>query len=151
MKKLPISVLIHTRLKLDEVISKLDPYLKRLPPDVEQTLNPTGEVSLDFCKKAHELAADHYDLLPVFLKEPGSGEEFLIIQELDNLEKRIELLLKSVKYIKLAMGSNAMEYALIFFDTVKNAARRDIPGIRVIYDELKTQIPSKKSRRKKAS
>jgi hypothetical protein len=44
----------------------------------------------------------------------------------------------------MVAGSEAYQFALIFYNSVKMAARQDIPGAKAIYGELKKRFPGPK-------
>jgi hypothetical protein len=47
---------------------------------------------------------------------------------------------------KMIAGSEAYQATLVFYKSVKVAAAQDIPGAKVVYDELKTRFPGSKRR-----
>jgi GrpB-like predicted nucleotidyltransferase (UPF0157 family) len=46
----------------------------------------------------------------------------------------------------MVAGSEAYQFALIFYNSVKMAARQDIPGAKAIYEDLKKRFPGHKHR-----
>jgi hypothetical protein len=46
----------------------------------------------------------------------------------------------------MVAGSEAYQSSLIFYNSVKMAARQDIPGAKAIYEELKKRFPGPKHR-----
>jgi hypothetical protein len=45
---------------------------------------------------------------------------------------------------KKVAESEAYQAALVFYNSVKMAARRDIPGAKAVYEELKKRFPGPK-------
>jgi hypothetical protein len=45
---------------------------------------------------------------------------------------------------ELVAGSEAYQAALVFYHSAKTAATQDVPGGKVVYDELKTRFPGGK-------
>lgn len=46
----------------------------------------------------------------------------------------------------MVAGSEARQFSLIFYNSVKMAARQDIPGAKAIYEDLKKRFPGHKHR-----
>ena len=81
-------------------------------------------------------------MLPGFTEMAILGEEFLIARELWNFAAKLRQMKDAIRDTELAAGNYALEAAFAFYDTVKIAARHDIPGTRVIFEELKPRRPS---------
>lgn len=144
IKKIPVEVLINAQKRLDEVINIVEPYVVALTPSERQTLVKIGAESIKFLELAHTFAVEYPGLFPIFRKAAVFKEEFFTVRELWTFGNKLEQLKSNVSDTEMAAGSHALETALDFSHTVKIAARHDIPGARVIYEELKPRFPSKR-------
>jgi len=147
IKEIPSAVFSGVFARLEEVTAMLEPYLIHQAEGQPGEL--IGEDSMEFLEKVHELAVEHTKLFPGMIVKPLDGAEFSEIRDLKNLETRLDLLSTSVRDTELIIGGNVLENAMVFYNTVKIAAKRDVPGISVIYEELKPRFPCKKQKRKK--
>ena len=138
----------HT--KLDELMNLLQPYLVVLTPPERLALFKMGEECFDFIKQSHELAVDYPELFPEFKKAAIFSEAFFIVHELWILIKKINHLRDIINDTEMLAGSYAFEVAMAFYNTIKIAARHDIPGAKVIYEDLKPKFPVKKRKKAKA-
>ena len=144
INKIPPEVLYNARMKLDETMTLLEPYLVRLAPSERRTLVKMEAKSLKFLEFTHELAVEYPDLFPTFAREDVFREEFVTVRELWALGAKLELLSNRVCDAEMAAGTHTLETAEAFFQTVKIAARHDIPGARAIYEDLKLRFPSRR-------
>ena len=147
---MPQDVLNGVRSKLEEIKMALEPYLNKLSPDERRDLETKEADSLEFMALAHELAVEYSELLPGLIGEPLYRKEFSVIYNLNYIKNRLNYLIGEIEDTELTIGNNVLDTARVFYNTVRIAARRDEPGVRVIYDEFRARIPSRKYRRKKA-
>ena len=143
-KRIPLARLRDARLKLDEAAEILEPCLEAVSPPEQQTLVRMGAKSVKFLEVSHELAIKNPELFPSFVKTAFFEEDFFIVRELWTFTNKLNQMRESIRDMEMTAGNNALEAALAFYQTVKFAARRDIPGARVIYEELKPRRPSKR-------
>lgn len=137
IKKIPLVILQNAQQKLDEVMDMLGPCLVTLSQPERQALVKIGEESFNFIAKSYELAIEYPELFPSFVKAGIFGEDFSTVQALKSLTARLNKLKDGISDTEMVTGNHALEAALAFYQTLKIAARRDIPGTRVIYEEIK--------------
>ena len=147
IKKIPEDVLQRIQSKLDEMIGLLKPYLVILTAEERQALAKIEKETFRFLEMSHGLAVDYPDLFPSFMKAAVFGENFSTVHELSGFIGKLNNFRDGMIDTEMLAGNYAMEFALAFYHTVKIAARRDIPGARVIFEELKLKFPSKKHRK----
>jgi len=142
-EKVPAKVLHDAQLLLDEVIGMLEPYFVILTREERQALLRKGAGSFKFLEMSHEFAVDYPELFPAFTEAAIFEEEFSIVRELWFFGNKLNQLKDSMSDMEMRASSHVLETAMAFYHTVKIAARHDIPGARVIYDELKLKFPCK--------
>ena len=151
IKKIPEDVLQKIQLKLDEMINLLQPYLVVLTAQERQALAKMEEETLKFLEISHGFAVEYPDLFPSFMNTAVFKEKFSAVHALSCFAGRLNNFRDHICDTEMLAGSHAMEVAMTFYQTVKMAARRDIPGARVIFEELKPRLPSRKLRTRKAA
>ena len=150
-RKIPPEVLLAAGEKFDELAKTLNPHLSELTPPERLSLKKTGPALIEFLKLSHAFSVECPELFPMFIKTETFRDEYFATSKLWVLLNKINLLGESVSDTVMLSGSRTLEVALAFYLTVKVAARRDIPGARVIFDELKSAYPSGTKSRKKSA
>ena len=146
LQKIPEALMLKVRLKLDELIRMINPYFIALSEAERRSLAVIGDEPFKFIEMCHNMSIEYTELFPSFLNTAILKEEFFTAHELWQFAKRIDQLKNDIIDIEMLAGNNALEIALAFYHTVKIAARHDIPGARIIYNELKSSFPPKKHR-----
>ena len=141
INRIPLSVLRDAQIKLDEVMDMLGPYLIALDPPERQALVRMEAGSCEFLEMSYALAVENPELFPGFAEAAIFEENFSIVQELWTFGAKINQLNDNIRDTEMAAGNYALEAALCFYNMIKIAARHDIPGARVIYEELKPRRP----------
>ena len=122
----------------------LGPYLIVLSPSEKQTLSTIGEGSLKFIEMSYKIAVDNPRLLPSFMETSVFGEKFSVVRELLKFAAKLNQLKENIRDTEIAADNCGLETAFAFYNMMKIAARRDIPGARVIFEELKPAFNSRK-------
>ena len=145
-KKISKVVLQTAQIKLDELTKLLEPGLVSLKNPERKLLVEIGDESIEFLKMSHGMSIGNPELFPYYLKPSSFEEKISIVYELSKLFNKVDKLKDDISDTKIIIGNNAMENALAFYNTLKIAARRDIPGARLIFEELKAAFPSRAKR-----
>ena len=141
IKKISLELLLSAQSKLDELTMLLEPCLVSLTAAERKLLNKVGAKTVEFLKMSHGLALENHELFPETLDISCFGEKSVLTDELWILFNKTDSLRDRIIDTKTLIGNHAMENALAFYNTVKIAARRDIPGVRVVFEELKAIFP----------
>ena len=148
INKIPLTKLQDAQSKLDEVVDLLGPYLVVLSPAERQAMVKMGAESFEFLEVSYGFAVENPELFPGFTEAAFFEKIFFITQELWALVAKLNQLRDTIHDTEMTAGNRALEAALAFYQTVKMAARHDIPGARVIFEELKPRRPSKRRSKK---
>ena len=149
VRKIPSKVTKKVQEKLEELAFLLEPYLLSLSSAERQDLSTIEEKPLKFLVLSHRLASEYPSLFPDFVDAEAFGEEFSKFNELSLFAKKINCLKDKINDTEMLAGNRALDFALSFYNTIKIAARREIPGTLVVYEDLKPNFPSKSKRRRK--
>ena len=146
INKISLQILRDAQLKLDELMDMLRPCLVALSPEERQTLIKTGAKFFRFIEISYGIALENPDFFPSFMKAVIVKEDFSIAQELWTFAAKLKQLKDNIHDTEMAAGNYALQTALAFYQTVKIAARHDIPAAGVIFEELKPRRPSGRRR-----
>ena len=149
VKKIPPEVLYNTRSRLDELIDVFEPYHVVLAPDERRSFGNMDVEFIKFLELSYGLAVECPRLFPAFMDREVFKEEFFTTSQLWMLINRINQLRDNIWDTEMLLGSRTIEIAVAFYKIVKMAARHDIPGAKVIFEELKPVFPSVNRRRRK--
>ena len=147
--KIPPEVLRNAQMTFDEVTGILRPYLITVTPAERLSHRKMGAGLIKFLELSHTLAVESPGLFPTFINNDSFGEEYFMTHELWLLVNKINRLRECVSDTEMLTGSRTLEIAQAFYQVVKMAARRDIPGARIIFDELKSAYPPPSRERRK--
>ncbi|MDR1345825.1 MAG: hypothetical protein LBK03_03885 [Bacteroidales bacterium] len=100
-------------------------------------------------EKAHEFAAQNPNLVPPYLNMADFDIDFADAHNLWTVLLASQQLCENLDDTTMVAGSEAYQAALVFYSSVKIAARQDIPGAKAVYEELRKRFP--RGRRKKAN
>ncbi len=103
-----------------------------------------GEKTLAFVQKALEYAVQNPSLCPVFLDLVEAKKDYELAAGLQALKQKLTALLRAVEDAEMLAGSEAYDAALIFYNSVKGAARSNIAGSQAIEDDLRLRFPGKR-------
>ena len=134
---------------LDEITFLLKPYFIALTMSERRKFIKIGAGYIRFLELSHGIAVDYPEMFPSFLKVAAFRDEYSVTRELHKVSGKLDLLRNSVNDTEMLAGRHTLETALAFYNTVKIAARRDIPGARPIYEELKPALRSGIGRQRK--
>jgi hypothetical protein len=143
---IPADILAQAQSRIAEVLAMLAPYLTVLKPEQRRTIAKMGDKTLAFVEKACELAFTN----PVFVPPYLNMEEFSVdFSDAHNTEPVLiitEQLRSGLDDTQMLAGSEAYHAALVFYNSVKEAASQNVPGAKAIYDALRVRFPHKKRR-----
>ena len=151
IKKIPPGIFCNALSKLDEVGSLFKPYLVVLSQAEKDGMFKIGIEYFEFLELSHGLAVDYPELFPAFMKRSLFKDEFFTARELWTVNSKLTQLKNTINDTEMLACNYALETAMSFYQTVKIAARRDIPGARGIYEELKPIFPYRRRKRQKAA
>ncbi len=138
---IPAAVLADVQKKIDEAAAALKPYVMNLTATQRHDMSKMGDKSRAFVSKAYELAGQNPAFCPSYLDVTAFGVDMTDATGLLVLENSLEQLLQAVDDTSMLAGSEAYQAALAFYCSVKEAANRNIPGAKAVYEELKARFP----------
>jgi hypothetical protein len=102
------------------------PYATPLTPAERRTMAKVGEKTLSFVEKAHEFVLQNPNLVPPFLDMAAFDTDFADAHNLCTVLLISQQLHENLDDTTMVAGSEAYQAALIFYNSVKMAARRQM-------------------------
>jgi hypothetical protein len=141
---IPAEILTQVQGLVNQANALLLPYVTPLTPAERHTMAKMGEKTLSFVEKAHDFALQNPNLCPPYLDTKAFDIDFGDAHNLWTLLVSTQQLHENVDDTEMTAGSEAYQSALVFYNSVKMAARQDIAGAKAVYEELKKRFPGGK-------
>lgn len=112
-----------------------------LTPHDRREIPKMGDKSLAFVGKALEYATNNMHLVPAYLDIEEAKKDYALANNVHEVLRDLEVLVTSLQDTIMVAGSEAYDAALVFYTSVKAAARTNAPGVQSIYDDLVQRFP----------
>ncbi|PZX15919.1 hypothetical protein LX69_02113 [Breznakibacter xylanolyticus] len=142
-QQIPAQTLTEVQRKLTEVTTLLRPYMASLTVADRQVLPKMGEKTLAFVTKAREYAGQQPELLPAYINKADFDIDVADAVNLIALKSQIDQMASLIDDTMLLAGSEAYTASLAFYNSVKQAARQNVPGAKVIHDDLSARFATR--------
>ena len=116
-----------------------------LTPEERQKLYKMRSSRASLAQRTMMYAADNPHLIPSYANYAGAVRDYdYYLLSLDWAQKLFGIA-ESLDDTNKAVGSELMQFCLIFYNNVKEAARHNVPGSTTIYEDLFTyfDLPSR--------
>ncbi len=123
-----------------QIQTLLQPYLLALTPEQRQILPKMKDKTVSFVSKALEYANANSQFAPAYLDVKSLADDINTVSELTPVKNPLASLSMQLNDTVMIAGSEAYVAALTFYNSVKQAARRNVPGAKAIYDDLKQRF-----------
>lgn len=134
--------------KISEIRQLLSPYLVNLTPEERTKLPKMSDKSVSFVSKVMEYIKTNPDLIPPMMDKEEMEKDFKLNQSLQPVFKILKQLSENVSETLMLTGHEAYAQALLYYATVKMAAKTGSPDAKTIQEDLGKRF-AKKSPSKK--
>lgn len=115
----------------------LKPYLISLSTDQRRQTPKMGDGTVPFVSKAMDYAISNPEFSPPYMDLSEMEVDLNAADELTGVYRPLLQLIQQLDDSIMLSGSEACMAALAYYNTVKIAARMNVPGAKAIYDDLK--------------
>ena len=133
-----------TTQKLNEGGAILKPYLIALTPDQRKEIPKMSDKTLPFVEKITEYCQSAPQFVPAFMDVEALAGDFKVTQQLTGLFRTVKAMHDNLDDTIMQAGSEAYMNALNYYNSVKQAAKSDVPGAKSIYEDLKKRFEKTK-------
>lgn len=120
---------------ITQVETNLD-FLINLTPQERQALPKMGSATQSFVSKALEIAGNNPQFVPPYVDVPAMRKDYDLAMRLQGIEMQLASLLEKVSDTNLAAGSEAYVTGLTIYNSIKAAAKVNVPGAKALATEL---------------
>ena len=136
-----------------ELAAKLDailkPYLIALKPDERAKLPKMGDKTMPFVEKVTEYCVANPEFVPIYMNVKNLNNDLQAANDLTTVYRSIGQLASSLNDTIMLAGSEAYSNALTYYNSVKEANKKNVPNAKTIFEDLKKRF--EKAKNKKAS
>lgn len=116
--------------------SKLAPYLIALTPEERRTIPKMSDGSEPFVLKVMDYATADSKFAPPYMDVPEMKKDLDAVLQLKPLLNLATALQSNLDDTTMLAGSEAYVAALSYYNSVKMAAKMNVPGAKTIYEDL---------------
>ena len=106
-----------------------------------------GDKSIAFVEKALDYAKSNPEFAPAYLNIPELQIDLRAVQDLTAIWQLLEPLTNNVNDTEMLSGSEAFQAALAYYNSVKHAAKMNVPSAKAILDDLKKRFDRQRFRK----
>jgi len=143
--EIPQAELDTVKAALITIQTTLAPYVLALTPDQRMQLPKMGDSTVPFVSKVMDYATSDPQFTPPYMDVPELKKDFDAVQALLPILRTVDQLEDNINDTTMMAGSEAYIAALSYYNSVKMAAKMNIPGAKAIYDDLKKRFEKKSS------
>ncbi len=149
-QSIPQAELDEIKQSIEKALSLLKPYTIPLTPAERSNMAKLGDKTLAFVDKTNAYSVANPDLCPSYFNQDEFAIDFNDYQKLRPLVVLVEQLLHQIEDTMTMAGSEAYIASLSFYNSAKDAAKRDIPGAKDVYEDLMIRVPQDNGRQREA-
>jgi hypothetical protein len=123
--------------------SILKPYLIALTPEERKQLPKMSDKTVPFVEKTLDYAKSNPQFAPAYMSIPELKIDIEAVYTLTQISRPIDQLREGLGDTMMLAGSEAYIAALAYYNSVKQAAKMNVPGARAIYDDLSKRFPGR--------
>ena len=133
---IPDEVVMSATQKLNEVAESLLPYLIALTPTEMRKIAKMSDKSVSFVEKNLEYSGSASQFTPNYMDCEALAADLKVTQQLTPLFRIVKALSDGLDDTIMEAGSEAYLMALNYYNSVKQAAKSDVPAAKSIYEDL---------------
>lgn len=134
---------------LQQVSTILKPYLIALTQEERQTIPKMKDKTISFVEKALDYAVSNPEFTPPYMNVPELQIDLNAVKDLTAIMQQIQPLASNINDTEMLSGSEAYVAALTYYNSVKHAAKINVPSAKPIYDDLKKRFEGQGQKDKK--
>lgn len=119
--------------KIQEI---LKPYLIALSPEERKQLLKMGDKTIPFVEKTLEYVKTNPEFVPIYLDVKEFEKDAIAVKDLVSMLTPINQLSQGLNDTEMLAGSEAYTTALIYYNSVKQASKNNVPNAKAIYEDL---------------
>ena len=141
---IPEEVIAEVTRKLSEVTASLQPYLIALTPEERRTIPKMSDKTLPFVEKTLEYCETAPQFAPPYMDREALAGDLKVTQQLNPVFRTIKAMYDGLDDTVMEAGGEGYINALNYYNSVKQAAKMNVPGAKSIYEDLSKRFEKAK-------
>jgi hypothetical protein len=137
---IPVEVITEVAGHLNAAAAALQPYLLALSPEERRTLPKMSDKTVPFVEKTLDYAQTMPQFSPPYLNVEELAHDLEVHSQLVPLLRTAKIIDSGLDDTVMQAGAESYVNALAYYNSVKQAAKMDVIGAKVIYDDLKKRF-----------
>jgi hypothetical protein len=142
---IPEEVINQVTQRLNEATSLLQPYLIALSPEERRTIPKMSDKTMPFVEKTLEYCQTAPQFAPTYMDREALAGDMKVTQQLTPLLRTTIALNDGLDDTTMEAGAESYVNALSYYNSVKQAAKMNVPGAKSIYDDLSKRFERAKN------
>lgn len=138
--QIPDADLQAAKAALDQVQQILAPYVIALTPEQRKTIPKMSDGTEPFVGKVAEYAGSNPQFMPPFVPKEEFDKDWEAVSKLLPLLRLCTQIEDTLSDTTMLAGSEAYVSALSYYNSVKQAAKMNVPDAKAIYDDLRKRF-----------
>ena len=139
----------RTLAAIGEIEAVLKPYLIALKPEERAKIPKMGDKSIPFVEKITEYCQSNPQFVPSYMNVGDLNIDFQAVSDLNLLLRPISQLANGLSDTILLSGSEAYSNSLTYYNSVKEAAKKNVPNAKTVFEDLKKRFERIKAKKEK--
>ena len=143
---IPDDVMSDVMTKLNEVSTALLPYLIALSPEERRDLPKMSDKTIPFVEKTLDYTESDPQFAPPYMNKEELANDMKVHGQLTELFRFVQQLDSNLDDTTMEAGAESYVNALSYYNSVKQAAKINVPGAKTIYDDLRKRFQKSSSK-----
>ena len=143
---IPDEVITQASAHLTDAVTVLQPYLIALSPEERRAIPKMSDKTSPFVEKCLEYSRSASQFAPPYMDKQALAGDLKVNNQLTPLFRIVKGLFDGLDDTIMESGAEGYVMALGYYNSVKQAAKMDVPGAKAIYDDLSKRFVKAKSK-----
>ena len=141
--QIPAAVLQSILKLIADLQTALAPYVITLTPTDRKTLLKMSDKSVAFVTKTLDYTKSNPEFNPSFLSVSDMQIDVDAVNQLEPLLNKVKQVADNLDDTIMLSGSEAFAGALLYYSSIKQAIKGNVPNAKTIYDDLSQRYPGR--------
>ncbi len=140
---IPAAELQNISKLITDLQTALAPYVITLSADDRKSLLKMSDKSVAFVNKIVDYSTTNPEFIPPYLSVADMKIDVDAVTQLQPLFKLVQQVADNLDDTVMLSGSEAYTAALLYYNSVKQAMKGNVPNAKTIYDDLSQRYPGR--------
>ena len=148
---IPAEVITQANDLANQLNTLLSPYMQALTAQERKGILKMGDKTIAFVSKALDYAQTQPQFAPSYMNTKELADDVTVANGLTSIEQPVANLAAQLNDTIMIAGSEAYVAALMYYNSIKEAVKRNVPAAKSIYEDLKLRFERAHEKQPKAA